>query len=180
MKLADFVVPEAIIPDLRAGTKEEAAREIVDVLHAVGCIAEADREDVVQAILHRERLGTTGWGQIGAAMPEARHPAVGRTFGTIALSRRGVGFDAMGGGPVHILFLLASPPNRPAEFLHAAEIVSRLLRSEDFRNRLRRAGTREEIVGLLAEADRDSLWEADIDAYWEPIRARLREGPPPA
>ena len=28
MKLADFVVPEAIIPDLRAGTKEEAAREL--------------------------------------------------------------------------------------------------------------------------------------------------------
>jgi mannitol/fructose-specific phosphotransferase system IIA component (Ntr-type) len=180
MKLADFVVPEAIIPDLRAGTKEDAAREMVDVLHAVGGVGEADREDVVQAILRREGLGTTGLGPIGVAFPEARHPAVGRTFGTIALSRRGVEFDAMGGGPVHILFLLASPPNRPAEFLHAAEIVSRLLRSEDFRNRLRRAGTREEIVGLLAEADRASLWKADRDAYWEQIRARPRQGPPPA
>ena len=173
MKLADFVIPEAIISDLRAGTKEEAAREMVDVLHAVGCIAEADRKDVVQAILHREQLGTTGWGQIGAAMPEARHPAVGRTLGTIALSRRGVEFDAMGGGPVHILFLLASPPNRPAEFLHAAEMISwLLLRSEDFRDRLRRAGTREEIVGLIAEADRDSLWKAG--------RVLPHEGRPPA
>ena len=180
MKLADFVVPEAIIADLRAGTKEEAAREMVDVLYAVGCVDEADREEIVRAILQREQLGTTAWGQIGAAMPEARHPAVARVLGTIALSRGGVEFDAMGGGPVQILFLLASPPNRPAEFLHAAEIVSRLLHSEDFRNRLRRAGTREEIVGLLAEADRDSLWKADIDAHWEPVRARLREGQPPA
>jgi mannitol/fructose-specific phosphotransferase system IIA component (Ntr-type) len=172
MKLADFVVPEAIIPDLRAGTKDEAAREMVDALHAVGCIAEADREDVVQAILHRERLGTTGWGQIGAAMPEARHPAMGRTLGTIALSRRGVEFDAMAGGPVHILFLLASPPARPAEFLRAAEMVSWLLQLEDFRDRLRRAATRDEIVGLIAEADRDSLWEMG--------RVRLRQGRPPA
>jgi mannitol/fructose-specific phosphotransferase system IIA component (Ntr-type) len=180
MKLADFVVPEAIIPDLRAGTKEEAASEMVDVLHAAGCVGEADREHLVQAILQREQLGTTASRQFGAAMPEARHPAVARMLGTIALSRGGVEFDAMGGGLVHILFLLACPPNRPAEFLHAAEIVSRLLSSEDFRNRLRRAGTREEIVGLLAEADQDSLWKADIDAHWEPIRARLRQSRPPA
>jgi mannitol/fructose-specific phosphotransferase system IIA component (Ntr-type) len=179
MKLADFVVPEAIIPDLRAGTKEEAAREMVDALHAAGCVGGADREDVIQAILRREQLGSTGFHD-GVAMPEARHPAVGRTLGTIALSRRGLEFDAMDGRPVHILFLLASPAARPAEFLHAAEIVSQLLHSEDFRARLRRAGMREEIVGLLAEADQDSLWKADIDAHWEPTRACLRQDPPPA
>src|SRR5262249_781241 len=49
-KLVHFVVPEAILPDLRAGTKEEAAREMVDVLHPGGYIDESDREDVVQAI----------------------------------------------------------------------------------------------------------------------------------
>ena len=163
MKLADFVVPEAIIPDLQAGTKEEAAREMVDVLHAVGCIREADREDIVQAILRREGLGTTGVGD-GVAFPEARHRAIPRLLGAIAISRGGVGFDAVDGNPVHILFLLAAPWDKPGEFLEAAVIVSRLLRDEDFRARLRRAETREEIVGLLAEAD----------------RAHLRQGPPPA
>ena len=179
MKLTDLVVPEAIMPDLRAGTKEEAAREMVNALHAAGCVGEADREDVIQAILHREQLGTTGFSD-GVAMPEARHPAIGRTLGTIALSHRGLEFDAMNGRPVHILFLLASPPARPADYLHAAEIISRLLHNENFCNRLRQAETREEVVGLLAEADQDSLWKADIDARWEPIRASLREGTPPA
>jgi mannitol/fructose-specific phosphotransferase system IIA component (Ntr-type) len=171
MKLADFVVPEAIIPDLRARTKEGTAREMVDVLHAVGCIREADREDIVQAILRREGLGTTGFGQIGVAFPEARHWAVGRMLGTIALSRGGVEFDAMGGGLVHILFLVVSPPDRPADLLRAEEMISWLLLGvEDFRDRLRRAGTREEIVGLIAEADRDTLWEAG--------RVRLHQGRP--
>jgi nitrogen PTS system EIIA component len=180
MKLADFVISEAIIPDLQAGTKEEAIREMVNALCAAGCVGEADREDVIQAILHREGLGTTGVGK-GAAFPEARHWAAPRTLGTIALSRGGVGFDAMDGGPVHILFLVVSPPSRPADFLQAEEIISRLLlRNDDFRDRLRRAGTREEIVGLLAEADRDSSWKADIDAHWEPIRASLRQDRPPA
>src|SRR5262249_53718585 len=115
MKLADFVVPEAIIPDLRAGTREGAAREMADALCAAGCFRRADAEDIAQAVLRREGLGTTGVGD-GVALPEARHPAVGRTFGTIGRSRRGLEFDAMGGGPVHIFFLLASPPDRPAEF----------------------------------------------------------------
>ena len=52
----------------------------------------------MQAILHRERLGTTGWGQIGAAMPEARHPAVGRTLGDITGAGCSARSDA---GPAH-------------------------------------------------------------------------------
>lgn len=158
MKLADFVVPEAIIPDLRATTKEEATREMVDALCAAGCFGRADAEDIARAVLRREGLGTTGVGN-GVAFPEARHPAVPRVLGTLALSRVGVGFDAMDKGPVHILFLVVSPPDQPAAFLRAEEMISRLLLAEDFRERLLRAGTREAIGGLLAEADRDSLWE---------------------
>jgi mannitol/fructose-specific phosphotransferase system IIA component (Ntr-type) len=178
IKLADFVVPEAIISDLRARAKEEAVREMVDALHAEGCVGEADREDVIQAVLRREKLGSTGF-VAGAAMPEARHPAVARIVGTIALSHGGVEFDAMDGGPVHILFLVVSPPNRPGDFLRAEEMISRLLLNDDFRDRLRRAGTRGEVVGLLAEADRDSLWEAGREANWEQVRARQRPGRPP-
>ena len=173
MKLADFVVPEAIISELRARTKEEAVREMVDALYVARCVGEADREDVVKAILHREQLGTTGFGDMGVAFPEARHPSVGRMLGTIARSRGGVEFDAMGGGLVHILFLVVSPPNRPADFLRAEEMISwLLLHNDDFRDRLHRAETREEIVGLIAEADRDSLWEAG--------RVLPHEGRPPA
>jgi mannitol/fructose-specific phosphotransferase system IIA component (Ntr-type) len=179
IKLADFVVPEAIICDLRARTKEEAVREMVDALHAGGCVGEADREDVIQAILRREQLGTTGFGD-GVAMPEARHPAVARMVGTVALSRGGVEFDAMDGAPVHILALVVSPPDRPGDFLQAEEIISWLLRNDDFRDRLRRAGRREEVVGLLAESDRDSPWESDLGAFWEPVLARQRQGRPPA
>jgi mannitol/fructose-specific phosphotransferase system IIA component (Ntr-type) len=181
IKLADFVVPGAILSNLRARTKEEAVREMVSALHAEGCVREADREEVVQAILHREQLGSTAFGQIGVALPEARHPVVARMVGTIALSHGGVDFDAPDGGPVHILFLVISPPSTPGDFLRAEEIISwLLLRNDDFRNRLRRAGTREEVVGLVAEADRDSPWEADLEALREQIRARQGQGRPPA
>jgi hypothetical protein len=110
--------------------------------------------------------------------------------GTIALSRGGVEFDAVYGRPVHILFLVVSPPNRPGDFLRAEDIISWLLRNDDFRDHLRRAGTRVEVVRLLAESNRDCPWEADLEAFREQVRAReaLREqdqarqsqGQPPA
>jgi mannitol/fructose-specific phosphotransferase system IIA component (Ntr-type) len=64
-----------------------------------------------------------------------------RTLGTVARSRGGVEFDAMGGGLVDILFLVVSPQARPGDFLRAEERISWLLVVEDFRDRLRRAGT---------------------------------------
>jgi mannitol/fructose-specific phosphotransferase system IIA component (Ntr-type) len=174
MKLADFIVPEAIIADLRASTKEGAVREMVDALHAAGCVGEANREAVVKGILGREQLGSTGIGD-GVAMPETRLPAVARLVGSIALSRSGIEFDAPDGEPVHMFFLVVSPLSQPGaleRFERAELLIGRLLRREGFLDRLRRAGTREEIVGLLAEADRDSLWEAG--------QLRRHQGQPPA
>ena len=173
MKLADFIVPEAIISDLRASTKEGAVREMVDALHAAGCLGEADRESVVKGILGREQLGSTGIGD-GVAMPETRLPAVARLVGSIALSRSGIEFDALDGEPVQIFFLVVSPLSQPGaleRFEQAVLLFCRLLRREGFLDRLRRAGTREEIIGLLAEADRDSLWEAG--------QVRRHQGQPP-
>src|SRR5262249_49300175 len=149
-----------------------AIREMVNAFHAVRCVGEIDREDLVRAILHREQLGTTGFGDIGVAFPEARHPAVARVFGTIALSHGGVEVDAMGGGLVHMLCLVVSPPDRPADFLRAEEMLSWLLALDDFRDLLRRAATRAEIMRLMAEADRESLWEAG--------RVRLHDSRHPA
>src|SRR5262245_44555707 len=163
MKLADFVVLEAIIPDLRASTKEEAVREMVDALCAAGCSRQTNAEVIAQAVLSREALGTTAVGD-GVAFPEARLWAIPRLLGTIGVSRGGVNFDAMDGNPVHILFLVGCPPHRPGDFLPAAELISWLLRDDGFRDRLRRARTREEIAGLLAEADRDSLWATAKEA----------------
>jgi mannitol/fructose-specific phosphotransferase system IIA component (Ntr-type) len=152
MKLSDFVVREAILVDLQATGKEEAIREIVASLCTSGRLAEADQDSVARAILNREELGSTGIGQ-GVAVPHTRHPKVDRLIGTVALSRRGVDFAALDGEPVHILFLLVSPPNQPGDHLRALENISRHLKDERFVSFLRQAKTREDVVELLDEAD---------------------------
>jgi nitrogen PTS system EIIA component len=152
MKLSDFVVPEAIVVDLHATNKEAAIREVVGSLRDVGCLAESDTESVIRAILSREELGSTGIGQ-GVAVPHTRHVSVSRLLGTVALSRKGVGFEALDRAPVDILFLLVSPPNQPGDHLRALENISRHLKDERFVRSLREAQTREQVEKVLKEAD---------------------------
>src|SRR5438270_9892528 len=152
MRIADFVVREAIIPDLQANTKEAVIREMVESLRSAGSLKSGDAEEIVKAILKRELLGSTGIGR-GVAIPHTKHPAVERLVGTVALSRAGVGFESLDGEPVYVLVMLMSPQDRPGDHLRALENVSRSLRDDGFVRQLRHAKTREEIWDLLHDAD---------------------------
>jgi PTS system nitrogen regulatory IIA component len=152
MKLSDFVVPDAIIPDLKASTKEAAIREVVESLRLAGQIPDKEVESVIRAIMKREELGSTGIGY-GVALPHTRHPSVTRPIGTVAISRQGVEFDSIDGEPVYIIFLVISPMDRPGDHLRALDRASRQLRNETFRRFLRQSQTKDQILELLEEAD---------------------------
>ncbi|MCA9082501.1 MAG: PTS sugar transporter subunit IIA [Planctomycetaceae bacterium] len=152
MKLTDFVVKQAIIPDLKATTKETVIREMVSSLKNSGNIKAEDEDAVVAAILKREELGSTGIGN-GVAVPHTKHPSVEELIATVAISRGGVDFASLDGEDVFILFLLVSPPDRPGDHLRGLENISRHLRSQDFCNFLKQSTTEKDIWELLSEAD---------------------------
>jgi PTS system fructose-specific IIA component/PTS system nitrogen regulatory IIA component len=163
MKLTDFVVKKAIVPDLKASNKEDVIREMVASLKTAGSIAAEDEEAVVAAILKREELGSTGIGN-GVAVPHTKHPSAQELVATVAISRDGVDFSSLDGEDVFILFLLVSPPDRPGDHLRGLENISRHLRGQDFCNFLKQSTTAADVWELLAEADsRDEEEEAEAD-----------------
>ena len=60
MKFSDFVHSKAIKPELDAADKESVIRELIGSLIACGKLQAKDEDDLVQAILKREELGSTG------------------------------------------------------------------------------------------------------------------------
>lgn len=152
MRMSDFVVREAIIPDLAATAKEGVIREMVEALKAAGQFRSGDTEDVVRAILKREFLGSTGIGR-GVAIPHTKHQSVERLVGTVAISHKGVAFESLDGEPVYVFVLLISPQDRPGDHLRALENVSRCLRDDNFVRSLRAATTREAVWALLEKSD---------------------------
>jgi PTS system fructose-specific IIA component/PTS system nitrogen regulatory IIA component len=150
--MSDFVVREAILPDLKATTKEGVIREMVESLRGAGYFKGTEPEEIVKAILKRELLGSTGIGR-GVAIPHTKHSSVDRLIGTVAVSPGGVSFDSLDGEPVHVFVLLTSPQDRPGDHLRALENVSRSLRDDSFVRALRQAPNRDGIWSLLNEAD---------------------------
>lgn len=156
MKLSDFVVFEAILADLQVTSKEEAIRMIVTSLQESGSIQAADEDSIVDAVLKREELGSTGIGN-GVAVPHTKHPSVDRLIATVALVKNGIDFASLDGEDVFILFLLVSPPDRPGDHLRGLENISRHLRNQNFCKFLKQAKSCEEIIELLHEADNDEI-----------------------
>ena len=156
MKLSDFVVPDAIVPDLNVSSKEQAIRAMAGSLRAAGSFSAEDEESIVAAILKREELGSTGIGK-GVAVPHTKHPSVDRLIATVAIAPEGVDFASLDGEDVFILFLLISPPERPGDHLRGLENISRHLRNQNFCNFLKQSTTADEVMELLREADNNQL-----------------------
>jgi PTS system fructose-specific IIA component/PTS system nitrogen regulatory IIA component len=138
----------AIIPALTATTKEGVIREMVEGLHKAGFFRDADREEIVKAVLRREQLGSTGIGR-GIAIPHAKYSTADRLIGTLALSRSGINFDSVDGEPVYVFVLLLSPQERPGDHLRALESVVRAMREDTFVRQLRQQTTADGIWQLL-------------------------------
>ncbi|MFO0936123.1 MAG: PTS sugar transporter subunit IIA [Gemmataceae bacterium] len=148
MALSQFVVRNAIIPTLAGTTREQVVREMVQSLVQAGSLHEADREDIVKAVLRREALGSTGIGR-NIAIPHSRHAAVSQLVGTIGISKAGVPFDSIDGEAVNIFIILVSPQDRPADHLRALENVVKTMNDDAIVTALKAAQTADEIWAAI-------------------------------
>ena len=156
MKFCDFVKEEAIKPELESQDKEGVIQELVASLVASGMLDADNQESIVEAIMKREELGSTGIGR-GIAVPHTKHPSVDRLVGTVGVSPEGVDFKSLDGEKVQLFFLLVSPPDRPGDHLRALENISRQLRDETFCRYLKQSKTAADIQQLLEEADNNQF-----------------------
>ncbi len=152
MKLNEFIVNDAIVPELAATQRDDAIRELVNALAEAGAAPQSAVDEIVAALIKREENGSTGFGK-GVAVPHVKHPKVKKMVGTIGRSVGGIDFSALDHQPVYSVVLLLSPENQPQQHLAAMNIVFSNLQKDMFRRFLRQAGTRQAIVELIEEAD---------------------------
>jgi nitrogen PTS system EIIA component len=152
MKLKEFIVPDAVVPELQAADRDGVIRELVQSLAGAGAVPAESVDEVVAALIKREQNGSTGFGK-GVAVPHVKHPKVTKMAGAVGRSVNGVDFAALDHQPVYSVLLLLSPDNAPQQHLQAMNIVFSNLQRDNFRRFLRQAATREAILDLLDEAD---------------------------
>jgi nitrogen PTS system EIIA component len=147
MALLDFVSPEAIAPSLRVTSKKQALQELSAQAARLSGVEEAS---IFEALLQRERLGSTGIGE-GLAIPHGKLPGLSKLFGLVARLEKPIDFEALDGQPVDILFLLLAPEGAGADHLKALARAARVLRQPGTMERIRAARDAAALYAVLTE-----------------------------
>ncbi len=156
MKFSDFVKTDAIKAELNASDKEGVVRELVQSLIQSKQLSADEEDNVVQEIMKREELGSTGIGR-GIAVPHTKYPGVEQPVGTVGVSVDGIDFQSLDGEPVQLFFMLVSPPDRPSDHLRALENISKQLQDPTFCRFLKQSKTAKDIQQILEEADNNQF-----------------------
>lgn len=145
MRLNDLLSPSAVISPLKATTKKQVLLELSERAAQVSGLP---AREIFDALLHRERLGSTGIGD-GVAIPHGKLGKVKDIFGVFARLERPIDFDALDGAPVDLIFMIITPEAAGADHLKALACVARLLREQSMAATIRATRDAAAIYSLM-------------------------------
>jgi len=146
MKLSKFCGEDLISFELRAQTKDETIKELVDLASKSKLVKDPDQ--LLKDILEREKLVTTGVGY-GVAFPHAKSKAIRGIIIAFGRSKKGVDFDSMDKKAVTLFFLIAAPEDAIGAHLNVMARLSFLMKSEKYRDNLMKIKSPKELLEVL-------------------------------
>ncbi len=148
MEMIDLIGPDSVVTNLRVTSKKRALQELAK--RAAELTAQPEWA-IFEALIERERLGTTGVGN-GIAIPHGKLPDLDRLYALFAQLETPIDFDAIDEQPVDLICVLLAPETAGADHLKALARVSRLLHDRAICEKLRGTDSNEAIHALLIES----------------------------
>lgn len=145
MDLGDLLAPESIIPTLKVSSKKQLLEELAT---RAATITGLESREIYNALLHRERLGSTGLGR-GIAVPHVKFKALKSMVCIVARLAEPIDFDSPDGEPIDLAFLLLAPEHASGDHLKALARISRLVRDPATIDQLRKAPDQASLRRLL-------------------------------
>ncbi|HET57497.1 MAG TPA: PTS sugar transporter subunit IIA [Deltaproteobacteria bacterium] len=151
MNIREIIEQNYIVDELKSKTKREVLKELTRPF--AENLSNVDSDGMVEVLLDREKLGSTGIGY-GVAIPHGKMTGLDQLVVSFGRSSEGVEFDALDGKPVNIFFLLMAPDNSAGKHLKALAKISRMLKDAGFRKELMEAGSKQRLYTLIVEKDK--------------------------
>lgn len=148
MKVTRFLKASMINLDLAAENKSEVVAALVRIPVEQGHLPGEMADEVVQAVMERESLTSTGLGS-GVALPHVKTDAVSQICVAFGRSRQGIEFDALDGNPVSFFFLILAPTKVTDDYLKVLSSISGIMKNESVRKQILAAKSPDEVFKLL-------------------------------
>lgn len=150
MKLSEILCSDSIIVPLKAVKRDDAIKELVDILSSKNHLGKACKDEIAKAIIKRENDASTGIGK-GVAVPHVKHNVVDSAVVAIGVSEKGIDFSSLDKQPVFTVMLLVSSAKDTDKHLQAMEQIFRLLQNDKSRKFLRQSTTVDQIKEVVTD-----------------------------
>ena len=150
MHLTEIIDEQCIKIPLQHKSKRGLIKELVDLLAEAGRIE--DRDGILESVLEREKLMSTGVGN-GVAIPHAKSKLVDTIIAAFGITSEEVDFQSLDDKPVRLIFLLIGPEDNPSLHIKALSKISRLTSHKQYRQNLLSAASPAEVVQIITDVE---------------------------
>ncbi|MDD2394704.1 MULTISPECIES: PTS sugar transporter subunit IIA [Sphaerochaeta] len=150
MNVLDVLDKNLVKVPLMHTDKRGIINELVEVVAKAKGYSTQQFEQILDAVLNRESLGSTGIGN-GIAIPHAKTDVVEQVAMVVGISRFPVDFDSPDGQKSRIFFLVLAPSKQASAHVELLASIARTCTSQVFRRMLEQARDNEEVVRLFME-----------------------------
>ncbi|MFZ1539160.1 MAG: PTS sugar transporter subunit IIA [Chromatiaceae bacterium] len=135
---------------IAGGVEVTSKKRLLEVLAGLLSSAQPQlhTDSILERLLERERLGSTGLGH-GVALPHARVKEAGEAIGAFVQVRHPLDFDAIDEQPVDLAFAMLVPEAATEVHLQLLAQLAGLFGDEEFRGRLRQTNEPATLLGLI-------------------------------
>lgn len=130
------------------GSKKKALEHIAELISKQ--VPELKRQDVYEALIAREKLGSTGFGN-GIAIPHCRLKGCETPVSALLHLKAPIDFDAIDGAPVDLLFVLLVPQAATDAHLELLRQIASMLDRKEVRDKLRSASSNEALYQVVLD-----------------------------
>lgn len=147
LKLTDLLDADRVVMRLTPGPKESILRQLLEPLVELGVVHDPD--EIIQSLVHREELMTTGVKQ-GMALPHAFTDQVNTPQCVVGLCPEGTPYESIDGSPTHCFIMLVEPVGSYRIHLRLLSRLSQLIGRPALVQTLLSAQSSEEVLGVLS------------------------------
>lgn len=151
MLLESIISPELTFCNVEGVSKKRLLETSAELIASK---VEVNPDEVYEALIAREQLGSTGLGN-GIAIPHCRVPKCKETIGCLIKLSSPIDFDAIDQKPVDLLFFLLVPENTIEGHLEVLRTLAELFKNQKYCQGLRKSQTDSELYTAAMQTMED-------------------------
>jgi len=151
MNIADYLKPDYVTVGSTGKNRADILHEIASLAAKSPILSKLTTEDIYQALVTRENMGSTGFGG-GIAIPHCSFEGIEDFVVGILTKPEGVDFNSYDKQPARVFFFIIGPKSKRSQHIFLLSTISKVMKTEGSADRLSRAADPQQLIETFTGA----------------------------